>query len=438
MTSNGWRKNGRSDLQVAATPTDAQQRMSSIREGGTELRRLFLLRPDVVFLNHGSFGACPRPVFEVYQQWQWELEHQPVEFLGRRFNDLLRTAREPLAACLNADPDDLVYLPNATTGLNVVARSLPLQAGDEVLSTDHEYGAMERTWRFVCEKRRARYITQHLLPPFESAEQIVEAIWSGVTARTRVLFLSHITSPTAIILPVAELVRRARAASILTVIDGAHAPGQIPVDLTALGADFYTGNCHKWLCAPKGAAFLHARRELQSLLEPLVVSWGWRSETSGPSRFIDEQQWQGTRDIAAYLSVPAAIQFQADHDWPRVQARCHALVQAARQAIGSLTGLAPLTPDSPSWYAQMVTLRLPDWVARQRRADAQRPAAEVLHRRLYDEFAIEVPILTWHGGLFVRISVQGYNTQADVDALVIALAALLDLQTGDAAPQVSL
>jgi isopenicillin-N epimerase len=423
-----------SDLQVAATPTDAQQQTPSVREGGTELRRLFLLRPDVVFLNHGSFGACPRPVFEVYQQWQQELEHQPVEFLGRRFNDLLRTARESLAAYVNADPDDLVYLPNATTGLNVVARSLPLQAGDEVLSTDHEYGAMERTWRFVCEKLGARYITQQLLPPFKSAEQVVEAIWRGVTARTRAIFLSHITSPTAIILPVAELVRRARAAGIFTVIDGAHALGQIPLDLAALGADFYTGNCHKWLCAPKGAAFLHARREMQSLLEPLVVSWGWRSETPGPSRFIDEQQWQGTRDIAAYLSVPAAIQFQADHHWPRVQAHCHALVQAARQAIGSLTGLAPLTPDSPSWYAQMVTLPLPAGADGRRPADTQHPAAKALQRRLYDEFAIEVPILAWRERPFVRVSIQAYNTQADVDALVTALATLLDLQAGDPAP----
>ena len=427
MAGDGWGNDGMSDLQVAAMSTDTHQGMSPIRDGETELRRMFLLQPDIVFLNHGSFGACPRPVFEVYQQWQRELEYQPVEFLGRRFKDLLRTARAPLAAYLNADPDDLVYVPNATTGLNIVARSLPLQAGDEVLSTDHEYGAMERSWRFVCEKRGARYIAQQVSPPFEAAEQVVETVWSGVTSRTRVLFLSHITSPTAIILPVTELVRRAQAAGILTVIDGAHALGQIPVDLTALGADFYSGNCHKWLCAPKGAAFLHARREVQSLLEPLVVSWGWRSEMPSPSRFIDEQQWQGTRDIAAYLSVPAAIRFQAEHEWPRVQARCHAQVQAARQAIGSLTRLAPLTPDSPSWYAQMVTLPLPAC------ADTQRPAAEALQRRLYDEFAIEVPILTWHGRPFVRVSIQAYNTQADVDALVTALAALLELQHEDPA-----
>jgi isopenicillin-N epimerase len=315
------------------------------------LREQFLLRPDVVFLNHGSFGACPRPVFETYQAWQRELEREPVEFLGRRFADLMRHAREALAAYVGAAPDELVYVPNATTGLNIVARSLPLQAGDEVLASDHEYGALDRTWRFVCGQRGAKYINQPLPLPLESPQQVVETLWPAVNERTRVLFLSHITSPTALILPVAELVRRARQAGILTVIDGAHAPGQIPLDLTALGADFYSGNCHKWLCAPKGSAFLYARREMQHLVEPLVVSWGWNPDRGAGfaacpdnpqagkpvPHFIDEQEWQGTRDIAAYLSVPAAIQFQNEHDWPHVRAECHELLQETRQRIEEMS-----------------------------------------------------------------------------------------------------
>jgi len=377
------------------------------------LRAQFLLRPDVIFLNHGSFGACPRPVFETYQNWQRELEHQPVEFLGRRFNDLLHTARAALASYLSAHADEVVYVPNATTGLNVVARSLRLQPGDEVLSTDHEYGALDRTWRFVCQRRSARYVNQPLSLPFESAQQVVEALWAGVTPRTRVLFLSHITSSTALILPVAELVRRAREAGIWTVVDGAHAPGQVPLDLHALGADFYSGNCHKWLCAPKGSAFLYARRDVQSLVEPLVVSWGWQSETPSPSRFVDEQEWQGTRDVSAYLTVPAAIDFQATHDWPQVQRDCHALLREVRAAILQLTGLPPLCPDSVQWYAQMATLPLPPC------------DAEALKRRLYDEYAVEVPIVTWRERPFVRVSIQGYNTRADVLQLLAALGALL-------------
>ncbi len=377
------------------------------------LRRLFLLRRDVTFLNHGSFGACPRPVFEAYQSWQLELERQPVEFLTRRFNDLLRVAREELAAFVGAAADELVYVPNATTGLNIVARSLALQPGDEVLSTDHEYGALDRAWRFVCQRRGARYINHTLPIPVQSPDQVIEALWEGVSDRTRVVFLSHVTSPTSLILPVAEVVRRAREAGILTVIDGAHAPGQIAVDLSSLGADLYVGNCHKWMCAPKSAAFLYARREAQSLVKPLVVSWGWQSETPGPSRFIDEQEWQGTRDIAAYLAVPSAIAFQAEHDWPSVREDCHELARWIRRAIAKLTGLDPISPDSPQWYGQMVSVPLPSC------------DVKALQGRLYDEFAIEVPLMLWNGQPLVRVSVQGYNTSADVEALLSALSRLL-------------
>jgi isopenicillin-N epimerase len=388
------------------------------------LRQQFLLRPDVIFLNHGSFGACPRPVFAAYQAWQLELERQPVEFLGRRFINLMRYAREVLAAYVGAAADELVYVPNATTGLNIVARSLPLQPGDEVLATDHEYGALDRTWRFVCARRGARYINQPLPLPLESAEQMVETLWSAVNERTRVLFVSHITSPTALILPVAELVQRARQAGILTVIDGAHAPGQIPLDLTALGADFYSGNCHKWLCAPKGSAFLYARKEMQHLVEPLVVSWGWndRPDRFGkPVRsFVDEQEWQGTRDIAAYLSVPAAIEFQAEHDWPRVRAQCHELLRETRQRMAELgratkvaTTSRAICPDSPEWYAQMASFPLPPC------------DAEALQRRLYEEYRVEVPIIEWKGRQLVRVSIQGYNTFGDAETLLGALEALL-------------
>jgi isopenicillin-N epimerase len=383
------------------------------------LREFFLLQPDVVFLNHGSFGACPRPVFEAYQRWQFALERQPVEFLGRRYSDLMRTAREALAAYLNADANDLVYVPNATAGLNIVARSLRLEAGDEVLSTDHEYGAMDRTWWFACRRRGARYVRQPVPLPIESLEQVVDAIWAGVTTQTQVLFVSHITSPTALIFPVVELVQRAREAGILTVIDGAHATGQIPLDLAALGADFYVGNCHKWLCAPKGSGFLHARREVQHLLEPLVVSWGWNPEERPGSPAEDYQafagmhEWQGTLDPAAYLAVPAAIRFQVEHEWPGVQLECHELLRKARLAISDLTDLPTIHPDAVEWYAQMAALPLP-------LCDA-----EILQRRLYDEFSIEVPIIDWNGRQFVRVSIQAYNTADDVKTLAAALATLL-------------
>jgi isopenicillin-N epimerase len=390
------------------------------------LRDLFLLRPDVVFLNHGSFGARPRSVFEEYQRWQRELELQPVEFLGRRFAVEMRGAREKLAAYLGAQADDLVFVPNATTGLNVVARSLRLEPGDEVLTSSHEYGALDSTWRFVCSARGASYINRPVQLPVTSPDEVVEAVWAGVTARTRVVFLSHITSPTALTFPVAELVRRARDAGIMSVIDGAHVPGQRPLALDELGADFYSGNLHKWLCAPPGSAFLHARREVQHLLKPLVVSWGWnRTEqlagAAGPgddrrragARFVDEQEWQGTRDPSAYLAVPEAIRFQAEHDWPQVRAQCHDLLLEARRQIGELTGLPPICPVSTEWFSQMAAFPL------------ARCDAATLKRRLYDEYRVEVPIVDWNGRQMVRVSIQGYNTREDVDALVAALADLL-------------
>lgn len=381
--------------------------------GSPDLRDQFLLRPDVIFLNHGSFGACPRPVFEAYQRWQEELERQPVEFFTRRYHDLMRSARQALGSYLGADADDLAYVPNATTAVNIVARSVPLGPGDEVVGTDHEYGAIDRAWRFVCADRGARYIRAAVPVPVRSAEDIVDGIWASITPRTRVLAISHITSPTALIFPVAELGRRARAAGIVTVIDGAHAPGQLSVDLEALGVDFYAGNCHKWLCAPKGSGFLFARREVQDSVRPLVVSWGEESEFADPSRFQSEFQWQGTRDVAGYLSVPEAIRFLREHDWDTVRARCHALARSARERLSAVTGLEPLSPDDPSWYAQMVSVSLPVEDAR---------AAQ---RRLLEQFSVEVPVIAWNGRALLRVSVQGCNTDANVDALVDAVGAIL-------------
>ncbi|MBA3415066.1 MAG: aminotransferase class V-fold PLP-dependent enzyme, partial [Chloroflexia bacterium] len=274
------------------------------------MRDEFLLNPEVVFLNHGSFGATPIPVFDAYQRWQRELERQPVEFLSRRADELLDAARAPLAAYLNADPGSLVYLPNATTGINVVARSLRLEPGDEVLGNDLEYGACDETWRYLCERSGAAYVRQPIPLPVESPEALADALWAGVTPRTRVIYLSHVTSGTALTLPVAEVCRRARAAGILSVIDGAHTPGHLPLDLAAIGADAYSGNLHKWLCAPKGSGFLFVRPEHHAWIESAIVSWGWveGSDARRPeaTEFVNRNQRQGTRDLAAYLATPAA------------------------------------------------------------------------------------------------------------------------------------
>ena len=381
-----------------------------------EAGRDFLVRRDIAFLNHGSYGARPRPVFAAYQRWQRELETEPVEFLGRKLSGLLADARARLAASVGTQGDNLVFVPNTTHGINIIARSLPLQPGDEVLATTHEYGAVERTWRFISAQRDAQYRAQPITLPVTDAAALVAELWQGVTERTRVLVVSHITSPTALILPVAEICRRAAAQGILTVIDGAHAPGHIELDLARLGADFYVGNCHKWLCSPVGAGFLFARPERQQMLEPLIVSWGWQARTPGPSRFQDYFEWIGTDDPAAYLSVPTAIEFQAQHEWPAIRAACHSLASQARERIGALTGLPHICPDTTEWWGQMCAVPLPI---------ADIAEAESLQRRLWEEEGVEVPIVAWQDRFFVRVSIQAYNSPRDVDRLLDGLARLL-------------
>ena len=382
----------------------------------SSLKGYFLLDPHVVFLNHGSYGATPRPVFETYQGWQLRLERQPVLFLGREFNQLMYEARSILGAYLHVDADDMVFIPNATHGVNIIAHSLHLQPGEEILTTDHEYGACDFTWDFICSKTGARYIHQPIPLPVHSKDEIVDRFWQGVTPQTRVIYLSHITSGTALRLPVEEICQRARNAGILTVVDVAHSPGQIPVDLLALGADAATGNCHKWMLAPKGSAFLYVRPEIQHLVEPLVVSWGSHPtpEFTTGSRFVDLLQWTGTRDPAAALTVPAAIQFMREQDWEYVRLNCHQLLRQAIERVCELTDLQPLYPLDSDCYSQMGIAPLPP-------CD---PA--VLKSRLYDEYKIEIPVIQWQDRQFIRISIQGYNDQADVDALIHALTTLLE------------
>ena len=376
------------------------------------LRRKFMLDPRVTFLNHGSFGAVPREVFRKYQDWQRELERQPVEFLGRRFPAMMRAARTTLAKYLRTSPDNLVYTPNVTVSVNIVAHSLTLGRGDEVLSTDHEYGACDRTWRFLSREQGFTYKNQPISLPYINPDNFVDSLWQGVTPRTRVIFLSHITSPTAAIFPVAEVCKRARQEGIFTVIDGAHTPGHIHLNLEAIGADFYGGNLHKWLCAPKGAGFLYARRDVQHLIKPLIVSWGYESESPTGSNLVDYHEWTGTRDVSAYLTVPAAIEFQRKNRWIEVRKACHELVREARDRVCGISGLEPLTSDTG--FVQFVSIPLPD------HADLI-----ILKKKLYSQYKIEVPLVNWNGRKLIRVSVQGYNSRRDIDKLIKALNDLL-------------
>jgi isopenicillin-N epimerase len=367
-----------------------------------ELRRDFLLDPEVAFLNHGSFGACPRPVFERYQAWQRELEHEPIDFLDRRLPALLATARGELARYLNAPPDDLAFVANATTGVNLAARSLDLGPDDEILTTDLEYGACDLAWEWLAARTGAEYVRAAIPLPLTSSEELVEALFARATDRTRVVYVSHITSSTALVLPVEEIVSRARRLGLVTIVDGAHAPAHMPVDIAALGADFYAGNAHKWLMAPKGAGFLHARPERQARVDAAIVSWGY---TEGRT-FQERIEYQGTRDPAAWLAVPDAIGYQAERDWDAVRGRCRALTVEARAELCAILGSEPLAP--AEMLGQMASVRLP------------RPDAE-LRDRLFANHRVEIPVAGPDHDL-LRLSVAAYTTRDDVDRLLAALA----------------
>lgn len=390
----------------------------------TNLAEQFLLDPDVIFLNHGSYGACPKPVFENYQRWQLELERQPVQFLNaqRGLGGNLRTMREAMAAEFGTTPDNIAAVTNATSGLNIVAQSLPLKPGDEILTTDHEYSALEKTWAYVTRKTGAKVVVVEVPLPLTSAKAFHDAIVAGMTDRTRVLFLSHITSPTALLFPVESVIAESRSRGIFSVIDGAHTPGHIPLALDAMGADFYSGNCHKWLMSPKGSAFLYVRPEHQAMIDPLVISHGWTADNKQPgvrgpfgnSAFVDEIEMQGTRDPAAWLAVPAAIDFRRQHDWWSVAADCRRLAQETAARLRELTGLAALS--SPEFSApQMVAMPVPecDVVA--------------IKELLLSRYHIEIPVLVWRGHHIVRLSCQGYNRRAQMDVLIDALSELLSL-----------
>jgi isopenicillin-N epimerase len=346
------------------------------------MREGFLLDPEVAYFNHGGYGACPVEVFDEYQRWQRELEREPTELLGRRFADAMWDARAALAAFVGARTQDLVFAPNATSALNAVLRSLRIRPNEEVLTTKHEYGAILRTLEFI----RANVV---LVEPDE--------LVANIGIRTRAIVVSHITSPTALVLPVEEICAAARRAGVLSIVDGAHVPGQLSLDVGTVGADVYAGNCHKWLCAPKGAGFLWARPEHQEWIEPLVISWGYHEEAD----FGERHGWQGTRDPAAYLAVPAAIEMHASFD--RDAGR--QLADEAERRLAPF-GLRPLR-GTRAPLMRALTVRAPD--------------PDELWRRLVEHHHVDVPVYDWEGTALLRVSIGPYNDEADLARLVDAV-----------------
>jgi isopenicillin-N epimerase len=371
------------------------------------------LNPAVTYLNHGSFGACPSAVLAAQSALRAEMESEPVDFLSETLQTRLDAARAVLAGFLGADARDLVFVSNATAGVNAVLRSLAFTDRDELLVTNHTYAACRKTVDFVAARHGTRVVVANLPFPVRAEAEIVDAVLNCVTRSTRLALIDHVTSPTALVLPIERLVRELQARGIDTLVDGAHAPGMVPLALADLDAAYYTGNAHKWLCAPKGAAFLHVRRDRQAALHPTVISHGY------PSGFHAEFDWTGTCDPTPWLCIPEALRFIGcllPGGWEEVIATNRALVLQARDLLTGALGVDEPCP--AAMLGSMASLPLPT-------APKGSIAARLDCKGLHDWFR-EQDVETWlheHPVPVLRLSAQLYNS-LDQYAHLASLAAI--------------
>ncbi len=384
-------------------------------------RELWMLDPEIVFLNHGSFGATPRAILEFQREIRDRIEREPVRFFVHHLEGLMDAVRHDLAAFLHADASDLAFVSNATGGVNAVLRSLALGPSDELIVTDHAYNACRNALDFVSERSGATVVVATLGYPIASPEAVIDGILERVTPRTRLALVEHITSQTGVVFPIVELVRALDARGVDALVDGAHGPGMVPVDLEAIGAAYYTGNCHKWICAPKGAGFLHVRRDRQAGVRPTVISHGANTPRPGRSRFLVEFDWTGTDDPSAVLCIGECIRFLGGllpGGWPELMAHNRDRLIDARRLLIARTGLEPAAPEH--MLGTLASFRLPD-------GSSEPPEtalyADPLQDALFDGHRIEVPVIAWPGPprRLIRISSQLYNTLADTERLADAL-----------------
>ena len=386
------------------------------------IKKQFLLDNKVTFLNHGSFGACPKKIFNEYQSWQKKLENQPVKFLDqfRDFGPNMTNVREALSKKINCNVNNLVPVVNATTGLNAIIKSLHFKKGDEVIMSNHEYGALEKTWQFIKTKYKIKITIAKVSLPITSEEKFIKDFVKKFTSKTKILFLSHITSPTALLFPIKKLVKIAKQHKIITIIDGAHAPGHIDLNLKNLNADFYSGNCHKWMMSPKGAAFMWSSNKYKNHLDPLIVSHGWNKKNNstnqkgalGNSRFIDMFEYNGTKDPAAWLSVPASIKYINDKKNTKLFITQSKVLYDFALKL-SKTFKMPLLGHRKFLPPLMISVPIPK-------------VKEIeFQRKLYKNYKIEIPIIPWENKSFARISYQLYNSIKDLEKLEYALKKLL-------------
>ena len=372
------------------------------------MRDLFLIDPKVTYLNHGSYGACPKSVFQDYQNFQKKLEKQPVQFMTKYFWEDLKITRDTLGDFIKCDGDDILLFPNPTTAINNIIENLDIAEGDEILTTQHEYGALIRAWNRLSIRKSFSFIQQKIDLPLGSKETFIDQFCAGINERTKIIFISHITSQTALIFPVEEICKIAKSKGIITIIDGAHAPGHIDLDITQIGCDYYTGACHKWMCAPKGSSFLYVAKNFQKGMSPQIMSWGEKGDDPGPSQFLMDFQWQGTKDMSAFLAIPSAIRFLQENKWKEKSVISKNLISHLAGRLKDILGTESLFKNK-NWIGQMISHPLP----------LDSPVN--LKDMLWNDFKIEVPIFDWGKRNFIRVSAHFYNDQKDMDHLIKAL-----------------
>lgn len=378
------------------------------------MKQLFLLDPSITFLNHGSFGACPKPIFEEYQRLQLELENEPVYFIQKKAETYLKKAKEKLSGYIGCQPEDFFFTPNPTVAINTVMRSLNLQPGDEILATNHEYGAMDKTWAYFCKKTGAKYVRQPISLPIVSKEQLLEDFWKGYNSNTKVVFINQISSATALIFPVREICKKAQELGLITIVDGAHVPGHIPLNIEEIDADFYTGTLHKWMLAPKGSSFLYVKKEFQDDLDPLVVSWGYDNEIIARTQFLDYHEYQGTRDISSFLCTPAVVDFLERNNWNEVAENCKEIVLNNYQRFCDLLNTTPICPITKEFLGQMASIPV----------STDEP--QKLKELLFEKYQIEIPVMPLNGDFYIRYSINAYNSQEDLDRLYEVLQEIIE------------
>jgi isopenicillin-N epimerase len=378
------------------------------------LKSQFLIQSDIAFLNFGSFGACAKPIFEDYQKWQLELETEPAQFIQVNGPTYLKQSREALANYINCNSNDLVYVTNPSYGTNIIAKSLKLNPDDEILTTNLEYGAADKAWDYYCKKAGAKYVRQNITLPVTTKEKFIEEFFAGLSPKTKLIFISEITSTTALRFPVKEICKIAKQKGLMTFVDGAHSVGHIPVDLSQLEADIYTGACHKWMMTPKGSSFLYVKKEFQHLFDPLIVSWGYDALFPSDSQFLDYHQMQGTRDFSAFLTIPKAIEFMKQHNWPEVAKESRELVKKNALRFCELLGSKPLCPITDEWLGQMFSIPLVT------------SEPEKLQRHLFVKYKIEIPVMRHADKTYLRYSINAFNSQTDLDTLYNALKEIME------------